>query len=320
MTLAPVDWRDLLAWCGGRVLDVRAAADHAAGHLTGSVSLPLQPDLELVAASERTAWLMTNLPSIFLPPHHESLLVIADRPDVARMVAAHLSDRGRPEVRWLALNEADLAVLPDDLVQRGESGAVLWRPPTFLARWFGLLPPSALGPAFDLGCGSGRAAVWLARRGWRVTGIDHQVEALALGQRLAASCRVAVAWKAADLRDAGSLPDDPLAVALMFRFLDRGLLERAAGMLVAGGVLVLETFRDAPGYLGNPRPRHRLRSGEAAGICRRAGLEVLVHEEGFAADGKPCAGVVARRSSRPDQRTSINLADRCAPSPVIRSR
>ena len=35
-------------------------------------------------------------------------------------------------------------------------------------------------PVLDLGCGSGRAAVWLTRRGWRVTAIDGVLNARAL--------------------------------------------------------------------------------------------------------------------------------------------
>jgi SAM-dependent methyltransferase len=36
------------------------------------------------------------------------------------------------------------------------------------------------GLALDVGCGSGRDAVYLAKRGWRVTAIDFSEEALAI--------------------------------------------------------------------------------------------------------------------------------------------
>ena len=35
------------------------------------------------------------------------------------------------------------------------------------------------GEAIDLGCGTGRNALWLARRGWRVTGVDASKVGLA---------------------------------------------------------------------------------------------------------------------------------------------
>jgi SAM-dependent methyltransferase len=58
------------------------------------------------------------------------------------------------------------------------------------------LPP---GRALDLACGEGRNAVWLAERGWRVTGIDFSDVALAKAQRLAASRGVEVDWVLGDV-------------------------------------------------------------------------------------------------------------------------
>lgn len=46
------------------------------------------------------------------------------------------------------------------------------------------LPP---GRALDLACGEGRNALWLARRGWQVTGVDFSGVALARAAELAAA-------------------------------------------------------------------------------------------------------------------------------------
>ncbi|HEY5120563.1 MAG TPA: class I SAM-dependent methyltransferase, partial [Acidimicrobiales bacterium] len=35
-----------------------------------------------------------------------------------------------------------------------------------------LVTPLRAGRALDLGCGTGRNTLWLARRGWSVTGVD----------------------------------------------------------------------------------------------------------------------------------------------------
>lgn len=51
------------------------------------------------------------------------------------------------------------------------------------------LPP---GRALDLGCGTGRNAVYLARHGWQVTGVDLVGHALATARRRAAAAGVAV--------------------------------------------------------------------------------------------------------------------------------
>lgn len=275
----------------GLVLDVRPASAFAAGHLAGAMSLPLAPE----AAADATAldgWLTDALPSIFLPPRHAPLLVVAETPRLALAVAASLRARGRGRVAACAL-AAGPPRGPGLTWVPGPASGSLWSPPPFLARWAHLLPPPAAGPVLDLACGSGRAAVWLARRGWRVTAIDHQAEALDLGRRLAAREGVRVDFRLADLRTRDALPAGAWAAAVLFRFLDRDLLARLPDVLARPAVVMLRTFRDAPGYVGNPRPRHRLGRGEAASLWSAAGARLLVHEESFDADGKPATGVVA---------------------------
>ena len=46
------------------------------------------------------------------------------------------------------------------------------------------------GRALDLGCGEGGDAVWLARHGWAVTGVDLSPTAVARGRRAAAEAGV----------------------------------------------------------------------------------------------------------------------------------
>ncbi len=55
------------------------------------------------------------------------------------------------------------------------------------------------GRALDLACGEGRNAVWLAARGWRVTGVDFSDVALDKARQLADTRGVEAEWVAADL-------------------------------------------------------------------------------------------------------------------------
>jgi SAM-dependent methyltransferase len=79
----------------------------------------------------------------------------------------------------------------------GEHDAAMWsgRPNGRLVAEVADLSP---GRALDVGCGEGADAVWLARRGWTVTGID--VSDLALQRARAAAERVGVAieWTCGD--------------------------------------------------------------------------------------------------------------------------
>jgi SAM-dependent methyltransferase len=83
--------------------------------------------------------------------------------------------------------------------KHGEAGPLFGvEPNRFLVAEAADLPP---GRALDLACGAGRNAVWLAERGWTVTGADFSDVALANARALAAERGVDVEWVHADLRD-----------------------------------------------------------------------------------------------------------------------
>jgi len=61
----------------------------------------------------------------------------------------------------------------------------------------------AVGVAVDLACGEGRNALWLARLGWQVTGVDYSAVAIERARALAAQERPGVAtrltWRVEDV-------------------------------------------------------------------------------------------------------------------------
>ena len=167
----------------GRVIDVRDGGAFARAHVCGALSRPLDRAVIDAGPGAVEYALGVTVPSILLPARHEPLLVIAGDRETADLVAGLLHARGR--VRTLACAIASDGDLPPSLREIGPRSGTLWSPPAFLARWAHLLPPPAHGPVLDLGCGSGRAAVWLARARLDtvVTAVDHQPEALALGRQ-----------------------------------------------------------------------------------------------------------------------------------------
>ena len=52
--------------------------------------------------------------------------------------------------------------------------------------WWNTRRPSPHGQALDLACGEGRNALWLATRGWEVTGIDYSAVAIEKARMIAA--------------------------------------------------------------------------------------------------------------------------------------
>jgi SAM-dependent methyltransferase len=122
----------------------------------------------------------------------------------------------------------------------GERANAATTPSAFLIAETETLPP---GRALDLACGAGRNAVWLARRGWRVTGVDFSDVALQAARGLAASARVDVEWIEAD---AVTWPAESRAydlVAVMYLQLPaaerRAALARAAAAVRSGGTLLV---------------------------------------------------------------------------------
>ncbi len=262
----------------GNILDIRPSRDFENGHLSGAASHPLDAG--------------SDLPSIFLPPRHEPLLVVADTLEKAREVALHLESRGRVSVEFLAWRQN---ACPAEFLCRGQSAAHLWSAPDWLRDHEAWLPPPAAGPVLDLACGSGRAMVWLARKGYRTFGIDWQPEALQLGRTLAESQAVTCQFDTGDLRDPAQVPAGPWAVILNFRFLQRDLLKAIPGLLQPGGVALVRTFRHLAGYEGHPQRKHRLDAGELLSAFPAGTCEIIAHEEGFDPDGRPAAGIVVRR-------------------------
>jgi SAM-dependent methyltransferase len=57
------------------------------------------------------------------------------------------------------------------------------------------------GVALDLACGNGRNAMWLARRGWQVTGVDISGVALEQAAARSAALGVDVDWQHGDVRE-----------------------------------------------------------------------------------------------------------------------
>lgn len=55
------------------------------------------------------------------------------------------------------------------------------------------------GRALDVGCGTGRDAVYLTKHGWRVTGLDFAEDALAKAKQRAADEEVQVEWIQGDV-------------------------------------------------------------------------------------------------------------------------
>ena len=148
-------------------------------------------------------------------------------------------------------------------------------PNQFVAEVAGGLPP---GRAVDLACGEGRNAIWLARQGWSVTGVDFSQVGLDKARRLAERAGVQVQWVHADLGAwEASEPQD--LVVLSYLQLPAAamadVVARGARALAAGGRLLLvgHARRNLAEGSGGPQDPARLYEPDDV-VAWCAGLDV----------------------------------------------
>ena len=164
--------------------------------------------------------------------------------------------------------------------RRYAGSELLWtaQPNRFLVAEAAGLPP---GRALDLACGEGRNAVWLAERGWQVTGVDFSDAALEKARALADARGVEGEWTVADLR---SYEPELHAFGLVIVFylqvpeaVRRPVLRQAAGGVGAGGTLLLVAHDSSNlehGYGGPHDASVLYTAGDVVADLDGAGLEI----------------------------------------------
>lgn len=111
------------------------------------------------------------------------------------------------------------------------------------------------GTAIELGCGPGRHALWLAERGWRVTGVDFSSVAIDQARRAAAARGLTVDWVLADVTEWA--PDQPVDLVFgAFIHLPSSVLAKVPGWLAPGGRFVLIAHSIRNEQEGEAGPRH----------------------------------------------------------------
>jgi tellurite methyltransferase len=149
------------------------------------------------------------------------------------------------------------------------------------------------GRALDVAGGTGRNALWLARRGLDVTLADISGVALELARQDAARSGVPVRTLAIDL-ESEPLPPGPWDLIVCVHYLWRPLFDAIPAALAPGGrLVVVHPTRSNLQRHGRPAARHLLEDGELPGLVRD--LDVLRYEEGWAEGGRHEARLVARR-------------------------
>jgi len=148
------------------------------------------------------------------------------------------------------------------------------------------------GSALDVAGGSGRHALWLARRGLRVTLVDVSPEALRIAR--AAGAGLALETVLADLEQE-SLPAGPFDFILCTHFFDRGVWAGLADRLAPDGlVLVVQMTRTNLERHASPGAPYLISPGAMPGLL--PGIEPILYEEGWSVEDRHEARLLGRRA------------------------
>lgn len=123
----------------------------------------------------------------------------------------------------------------DERYRASAGGVWASEPPAVVREIAGGLRP---GAAIDVATGDGRTALWLAARGWNVTGVDFSAEALAIAA--ARPGGDAVTWVRADVHAWEPAASIDLVVSCYLHLHDSAAaIARAAGWVGVDGTLVV---------------------------------------------------------------------------------
>ena len=168
---------------------------------------------------------------------------------------------------------------------REKDGIWSGRANAMLVRTVADLPP---GRALDLGSGEGGDALWLAERGWRVTGVELSGVAIARAVAAAADRGVSagrINFVAADLQTWRSDEQYDLVTACFLQspveFAREEVLRRAARLVAPGGHLLVVAHAAAPpwsGLAGDPSIVFPTPAGDLAALALTDDWDVLICE------------------------------------------
>jgi tellurite methyltransferase len=163
-------------------------------------------------------------------------------------------------------------------------------PAEFLVENAGLLP---VGKVLDVAAGNGRNAIYLARLGFTVVGIDRSEESVAAALAAARRAGVTIDMRIADLEVGRHIEKDAYDVIICFNYLQRSLLPQIKEGIRRGGMVVYETFTVDQAQFCRPRnPDFLLKYNELLGMFRD--FRCRLYREGIF-NGKAIASILAEK-------------------------
>lgn len=169
-----------------------------------------------------------------------------------------------------------------------------YEPASFLIENTRLLPA---GRVLDVAMGYGRNAVYLARLGFQVEGVDISAEAVNYVRKAARKAGVAILTRTVNLETDYKIERNGYDVIICFNYLQRSLIPQIKKGLRKGGVVVYETFLVDQARRGKPKnPDYLLQHNELLQMFQE--FRCLRYREGVFQNGedkRAIASIVAEK-------------------------
>jgi 2-polyprenyl-3-methyl-5-hydroxy-6-metoxy-1,4-benzoquinol methylase len=150
------------------------------------------------------------------------------------------------------------------------------------------------GRVLDVAMGNGQNAIYLAKMGFDVEGVDISPEAVNNTLELAREAGVTIKAEVADLEGNYYIEKDAYDVIICFNYLQRSLISQLKDGLRKGGIIVYETFIIDQIQFGKPKnPNYLLRHNELLNMFRD--FRCLRCREGIIESRKAVASLIAQK-------------------------
>ena len=166
-----------------------------------------------------------------------------------------------------------------------------FEPAKFLRDNIMLLPK---GRAIDVAMGNGRNAVFLAKMGFAVEGVDISPDAVKTALEAARDAGVAIKADVANLEGDYRIKASAYDVIICFRYLQLSLIPQIKEGLRRGGMVVYETFTVEQVRFGKPsNPEYLLKYNELLHLF--LDFRCRFYQEGILETGKAMARLIAEK-------------------------
>jgi 2-polyprenyl-3-methyl-5-hydroxy-6-metoxy-1,4-benzoquinol methylase len=165
------------------------------------------------------------------------------------------------------------------------------KPAQFLVENIELLPK---GRALDVAMGAGMNAIYLAKMGFEVEGVDISPEAVSSALESAEKLGVAIKAQTEDLESDYRIERDAYDVIICFHYLQRSLIPQIKDGLRKRGMAVYETFIVDQAQFGKPRnPDYLLKHNELLNMF--GDFRCLRYREGIMPGPRAIASIIAEK-------------------------